>query len=29
MKKTELVQQLSKNVELMEALGIATTKELS
>jgi hypothetical protein len=29
MKKAELVQQLSKNVELMEALGITTTKELN
>jgi hypothetical protein len=29
MKKAELQQQLSKNAELMEALGITTTKELN
>jgi hypothetical protein len=29
MKKAELQQQLSKNTELMEALGITTTKELN
>ena len=29
MRKAELVQQLSKNVELMEALGIANTKQLN